>query len=283
MTLQVYSYSSVNEGSHFLILWWIHGNESCWTIAINKLIAQLNSWEISLLSWKLTLIPICNPIAFEHKVRFHEENLNRCFNPKSISDSYESRLAEMIREYISWCDYLLDIHSLSWGTDTFLFKSDYSWISDLDSFASASWIKQVISWRWEIYQDNWERCTDDYAYNIWIKWVCIECWQHEDPDAPEVAYRSIINMWKHLWLFDWKVDYIADQYRFHIERLCYKKYDGAFVRSRKHWDAIQAWTVIAKYDNWKKIIAEYDWFLLLPKHWAKKWDEWFYLWKKYSS
>ncbi len=277
MNINSYTYESWIPWHKVLILWAIHGNEPCGTIAIQKLISQLDSWEISLKSWMLTLIPICNQKAHDLGQRQTEENLNRMFNPENKSDSYEATLAAEIREYIENSDYMLDIHSLSWWDSTFMFKSEF-WNNELDEYASTMWIKEVISWWNEIYQENELRCTDDFAKSCWVKWVCIECGQHEDPNAPIVAYDAIINSLTHLWLIDWVAAYQSDMYQLHMNTLILKDKEWSFAKIRKHWDEVKAWEVIARYQDWTEINAVEDSLILLPKHWAKKGEERFYLW-----
>lgn len=224
------------------------------------------------------MVPISNPKAFESNQRFVEENLNRVFNPDYDSTSYESTLAPIIRKYIDETEYMLDIHSLSWGDWVFLFKSNTSGIKEVDEFARASWIEQSISWWWELYEDNGLRTTNDYANSVWVHWILIECWQHEDPDAKNVAYRAIINSMKHLWMIDWVVDYVQTPMTFHLKELFYKPEEWLLTKAWKHWDVIKAWTVVARdTSSGDEIIAQEDCIMVLPKHRAESWWEWFYL------
>lgn len=277
--LETTTFTSIttNQSPTLLVLWAIHGNEPCGTQAIRRVMGELKRWEISLEQGRLIFIPVCNPQAFSHKKRYFEKNLNRLFNPGINDDSYEWKIAKIVRGYIDQCDYMLDLHSLSGWKDTFMFKSDYSGDKALDRFAQASGIKQVISGWWEIYEDNGEWCTDDYARSVWKKGVCIECWQHNDPQAPDVAYFGIINMMKHLWLLAWEATYIQNQETLHIESLLYKEKQGAFTKKWQHGDSIKQWEIIAQYTDWETIIAQKDQYIMLPKHRAEVWDEWFYL------
>jgi hypothetical protein len=168
---------------------------------------------------------------------------------------------------------------LSGGESLFMFKSDYQ-DEDIDAFATSMWISQVISGRTVLYEDNGMRCTDDYAKDIWVKWVCIECGQHEDPAAPGVAYDAIINSMKHLWCLAWEAEYVSDMYELQMQKLWYKEKEWSFAQQRSHGDVIQSWEVIATYEDGDQCVADDQYYILLPKHRAEVWGEWYYLWKK---
>lgn len=274
--IQSYQFQWLEQWKHLLILGAIHGNEPCWTMAIEKLIKEINTWKIIIKKGTLTLIPICNPKAFEKKQRFYQENLNRLFHPNNKSTAYEASLATILRTYIDACDYLLDIHSLSWWNDTFLFKSKDHGDEEVDNLAKATLIEQTITGRWDIYQNNNQWCTDDYAHQNGKKWVCIKCGQHNDPHAPVVAYKAIINILKHFNFIDGKAQYKKERV-LNIKNIYYKEHEWEFTKKWKHWDTVLQWDIIANYEN-SKIVAPYDGNILLPKHWAKTGDEWFYFW-----
>ena len=85
-----YEFDSGQDGLDLLILAAVHGNETSGTNACYKLIEELNRGMIKLMKGKLTLVPICNPDAYQKDVRSIDENLNRVMvmhdNPQSLRD-----------------------------------------------------------------------------------------------------------------------------------------------------------------------------------------------------
>ena len=71
--LDKYIYDSRIPGPKLLLLGAIHGNETAGTKAIRKLMSALDNNEINLKSGSLVLLPVCNPLAYEHGVRFMEK------------------------------------------------------------------------------------------------------------------------------------------------------------------------------------------------------------------
>lgn len=279
MPIQSYTFHWTKPWINLLILWAIHGNEPCGPVAIQRIINEIENNQIEIKTWSVTFIPVCNPEAYKQNKRYIDANLNRIFKPGYDTTSYESYLAEMVRWYIDQTDYMIDIHSLSWWDDVFLFKSDYN-DKDINIFAQATGVEQVIKWRDTVYKQTQERTTDDYIRSIWKKGICIECWQHEDPNAPIIAYNAIINCMKHLQITAWEASYNKKQYTYNMQKLYYKEQEGTFTQHRKHGDFIKAWTIIAIYNDDSEIIAKKDGYILLPKHRAKQWEERFYLWIK---
>ena len=88
--LDKFVYDSGVDGCNLLLLGCIHGNEISGSIEIFKLKEKLDNGEITLLSGRLTLMPICNPLAYEAKTRFVEKNLNRIIGlKKQVNDKEE--------------------------------------------------------------------------------------------------------------------------------------------------------------------------------------------------
>ncbi|MEI6774135.1 MAG: succinylglutamate desuccinylase/aspartoacylase family protein [bacterium] len=62
---------------------------------------------------QITLIPICNPKAYEADKRYYEVNLNRIFKKHANPEKYEEKLANVLTAYVENNDYLLDLHSMA--------------------------------------------------------------------------------------------------------------------------------------------------------------------------
>lgn len=281
--IDVFEYDSWKKWKTLLLLWAVHGNETCGTFAINKLIIQITAWEITITSWKLLCIPVCNPKAYENNCRLIEENLNRAYKPWWKPDSYEWKLAEEIRSYIDQSDYVLDIHSIPDWDDCFVFQSDDN--DDLvNKFAQATGFPVILSWRSNLFDDVWERASEDYALYAWKKWICIECGNHGSFEAPKRAYSAIINCMKYLSLIEWTPKEFSKQTIILLTEVKYKLKSWTFIKSFVHWDQFMAWDIVIQYDDWTFETAPYDEaILILPVTEQDIWYEWYLRWKKSIS
>lgn len=70
-------------------------------------------------------VHVANTLAVEKGARFIETDLNRSF-PGSTAGSYEEQIAHHMMEYISYFDYLIDIHSTVSGMENCLIVEDDS-------------------------------------------------------------------------------------------------------------------------------------------------------------
>lgn len=263
-----------------LLLGAIHGNEPCGPVAIQRVLKELEDGVGTLNSWKLLAIPVCNPKGYEQWVRYCENNLNRVFKPWFDEDSYEWRLAIQIREVMQRADYVLDLHSLSSAHEQFLFRSSDTCAKSND-FAQATQIPTVLSESKKLYEWTQERATEDYADYLGVPGVCVECGQHDHPESNEVAYRTIINCMVYLWLIDGRLPTSTDQQEIVFVSKQMMQKPWSLTKQRKHGDKVSVWEVIAVYDDGEPLICEEEWMImLLPKHFAMVWGEWFFLGKE---
>ena len=260
-----------------LILWAIHWNEKCWTRAIRKIIKNIKSWNISLVKWSINFIAICNPRAYRLNKRYFQENLNRVIKKKSITESYESNIANKIIEQIDNADYILDLHSIKSNWVPFVFQ-DYD-EDGYEIFCKNIWLKNIVKWRPKLYEENDNSYTIWYAHKAWKIWAVVECGRHDDINSDIIAYDSILNTMIWLNIIDGEIQNKNNYNCVNVLKIINKKTKGRFVKNRNHLDKIYQWEQIAIYDNWEKVYADIDWFILLPNKSTGIWEEWFYIWK----
>ena len=97
------------EGKTCFISAGIHGDEINAIETINQFINTLN---IKKIRGTIIIIPLLNPWGFKARTRyipFDNQDLNRCFNKKGKSASYEIA-STIMQEIISKCDYGIDLH-----------------------------------------------------------------------------------------------------------------------------------------------------------------------------
>lgn len=275
MKIKSYKFVWKFKWPKLLILWAIHWNETCWPVAINKIIEQIKEWKIIINSWELTLIPICNPEAFELNKRQINVNLNRIIKYNNSPKLYEELLANELIEYIDNADYILDIHSIQSKWKPFVFQ-DYS-DKKTELFAKIIWIKNIICWWPELSRDNSCQDTITYAHSKWKIWVTIECGNHNLKWTHVIWYKSIMNCLKHFWMIKWVVNILNSYNIVNVKTAIIKKNNWDFEKKWNHLDEIKKWQIIAKYEDWEVIIMPDDWHIIMPDVNCIIWNEWFYI------
>ncbi|HII15741.1 MAG TPA: hypothetical protein HA362_05515 [Nanoarchaeota archaeon] len=90
----------------------LHGNEKIGA----EIIAAVK--DIKLMPGSLVLI-IANEEAMKEEKRFIDIDLNRCF-PGDVNGNHEEKLAAAISKELEKCDYVIDIHSTTADTESFI-------------------------------------------------------------------------------------------------------------------------------------------------------------------
>lgn len=275
--LDKYIYDSRIPGPKLLLLGAIHGNETAGTKAIRKLMSALDNNEINLKSGRLVLLPVCNPLAYEHGVRFVEKNLNRLINIYDAPSCPEEEFAHEVATEILNNDYVLDMHSThNAGEPPFVFL-DYP--SDENrKFVSAAAASYVIC-NWPgIYKDApiADYCTEYFAHKSGKSCITLECGYHYDQAAEEVAFASIVNLLIKLGMTAGEFTEQPKTY-LKLEKVVIKEKTGKLLKNYKHLDEISAGEVIGRYDDGEEFAAPDNGYILIPNHEAAVQSEWFYL------
>lgn len=264
-----------------LIIGSIHWNEPCGSIAIWRIIQKINNGWVILNKWIVTFLQVANPLASNKNMRFVDENLARIFDMYDNPSTYEQKLSNLIVPIVQNNDFILDVHSGNAKGSKFIFQ-DYEEKEYYD-LANALWFDMVVHWRSNIYEWNQWWDVTSFAYKLGIPSVVIECWQHNDPDAVAIAEQAIMRFLSYYWIIDGLDPIKVDTKHLMMQKLYKMEFEWTFQKDRKHWDFIREWEIIAEYKQWWKIIANEDCYIILPKHFAKPWDEWFYLWVEQTN
>ena len=198
-TVQTRTFSSLTPGPSILIFGAIHGNEVCGPRAIVRSIREFATGECELLRGSVTFVPICNPLAYTKKVRFVAENLNRIFRQTKKPTTYEALLANTLCGLVDTCDILLDIHSTTARGTPFMYL-------DFPTARNRAWARvlgpehAVVGWP-ELYASlgstHTSFDTTTYAHQHGKDTLLVECGQHTDPLAHDVAHKAIHNTLAH--------------------------------------------------------------------------------------
>jgi len=280
----IYEFDSGAEGKHLLVFGAVHGNETCGPRAIERIRDHIEKNTITLKSGKLTMVPVCNPKAYEQGVRYVERNLNRYFYPKDNPQTYEDHLDHILCPLVEKCDFLLDLHSYTSPGAAFAILEDLS--PESLKLAGMIEVPHVISGHSNaINQDEEDKmnlCTVDYARKCGASGLTLECGNHDHPRAADIGFQAILNLMKNLGMADIKEEvFVSDLPEIErsladIKGVFFKDRPGSFVQDWRNLDKAAAGTIIARYEDGAEIAMPYDGYIILPKHNAVIGHEWFF-------
>lgn len=283
------TYAAEQPGIKLLVIAAIHGNEKCGTVACDRVIHEIESGAVRLVRGQVTFVPIGNPWAYELDRRFVERNLNRYLVPMKEPDCYEAKLGNILCPMLEDCEVHLSIHSYTVGGAPFIIVAPKDKREHL--FASALGLyTQLTGWE-EAYASTGRKSlsakpADDeeatgsleYARRHGAMAVTIECGQHRDPDAPEVAYRAIRNALRYLKLTDETMAAHEEEPSrlIEVKQVIYRDDQGHFSKKWSNFEIVKKGEPIAFRENGHAIVAEEDGFVIMPKEDCPIGEEWLY-------
>jgi len=303
------AYASARAGTRLVVLGAVHGNETCGTRAIERVARELDAGTLRLAAGRLTLVPVTNPLAYAERRRAGERNLNRKLGPTEAPREYEDHVANWLCPLLAAHEVLLDLHSFSSPGVPFVFLGPGDNAGPLEPFALAAreealaarlGVGRVVDGWLSTYAAGTARRrelaalhpaatldldprygigTTEYMRSVGGCAVTLECGQHEDPEAPAVAYRAIVNTLAHLGLSDATVPAPVP----HIEGLSLcdvvDKTDAgdAFVKAWRSFDPVAAGERIGTRADGAAVVAPFAGSIVFPNAGAEAGHEWFYL------
>jgi predicted deacylase len=305
-------FNSPIAGPRIIITAAVHGNETCGTFAVERLKKELEAGTIRLVCGALTLIPVTNPKAYRLQRRPGDRNLNRRLMPTDTPTQYEDYVANWLCPILAEHDGLLDLHSFQSGDQPFALFGPQNNQDSIEPFSQAEIEESLVQrlgcnrfvYGWlKTYAKGIERRTEqvkagrfqakdvdiDTHYGIgttdymrtqggWA--ITLECGQHDDIQAREIAYQAILNTLTHfsmisgfaepavaknpevLGLYD-----VVD--RFHE--------DDQFAQAWKNFDPVAKGMRIGTRADGTPLVAEQDCFMVFPNMKSQPGQEWFYL------
>lgn len=176
---------SAGQGPRVVIIGGVHGNEPCGVKAVERIEREFQSGGLSLSRGTLLLV-VANEEALRANVRSLHRNLNRLFKDNSDEpDCYETRRAEQLKEILVSADFVLDLHSTTSASPPFLMCED-------DGLAAARGLgldRIVLGWA-SLGNGALSGDTETWARQHNATAFTLECGQHNDPAAAEVAYQA---------------------------------------------------------------------------------------------
>lgn len=303
------AFHALEEGPKFIILGAVHGNETCGTQAIIRLANDLDRGEIRLLRGVLTLVPVANPLAYQRGTRIGERNLNRNFRVNPQPMDFEDRVTNRLAPLLAAHDVLLDLHSFHTPGEPFIMLGPRDNRGSLERFQRAA-EEEALARRLgpkrmvEGWLDTYARgvvrrlrntsatlraqmLSTDPGYGVgtteFIRscggyGVTLECGQHDDPQAPEVAFLAICNALAHLGMINAPPP--PPQRDLEVLRLVEvvdrNHVDDYFVTPWKSFTPVEKGQVIGYRATGEAVAVPCDGYLVFPNLQAMPGNEWFY-------
>ena len=308
-TLRSHHIAALAAGPALIVLGAVHGNETCGTRGIERVLAEIEAGALKIVRGSVTFVPITNALAYQRQQRMGERNLNRNLRPQLKPVDHEDRIANVLCPLLARHDVLLDLHSFHSPGEPFAMIGPPDNTGTLEPFASAA-AEEALALRLgprrlvEGWLDTYavgvqnrlrrsqpdERAhmlstdpsygvgTTEYMRSVGGCAITLECGQHADPLAAGVAYRAIRNTLAHLGL----VDEPSPPAHTEVELLRLAEVtdrhhaDDRFARPWASYDPVRQGELIGTRHDGTAVLAPADGFVVFPNPNALPGNEWFY-------
>lgn len=303
-------FQGLKSGPKLIVLGAVHGNEVCGTQGILRILQEIENQQIVIQHGTVTFVPVTNPLAYQKVNRSGDRNLNRNLRETPTPVDYEDHIANQLCPLLKEHDVLLDLHSFQAPGEPFVFLGPENNDGPLQPFGLSEkeaelavriGPRRLIHGWLETFADGVEHrnalaqtaearasiINTDPCYGIGTTEfmranggyaVTLECGQHADPHAPEVAYQAIINTLAYLGM-------IQDRYPQPVEDIELlrisevhdrQNQEDVFSRSWVSFDRLSKGDLIATRASGQEMRAPRDGFILFPNAGATPGNEWFY-------
>ena len=305
------SYASPIAGPRIIITGAVHGNEICGTVAIRRVIDELHSGHLQQIAGTITLVPVVNTLAYQLGQRHGHRNLNRRLRPTQQIEEFEDLVANWLCPLLAQHDILLDLHSFRGNGSAFVMVGPENNTDAIEPFRYAA-EEEILALRLGVnrFVDGWlstyargvERrreklshgCdnaalhnadpqfgvgTTEYMRSVGGHALTLECGQHQDAMAPQVAYQAILNTLRQLGILAGAKPAVAQQREaLRIYDVIDKAHaDDRFSRPWASFDPLKKGELIGTRHDGSAVIAGMDGCIIFPDANAAAGEEWFYL------
>ena len=297
-------YAAPEPGKRLIVTGAVHGNETCGTQAILRVIGELEQGSLQIARGSVTFVPITNPLAYAKGERCGDRNLNRNLFPHDDPQDFEDRIANWLCPLLARHDVLLDLHSFRADSQPFVMVGPRDNDGPLEPFqheqqeralARRLGVRRFVDGWLRTYGQGVQRRTSDAAqlqtelrYGVGTTEymrstggyaLTLECGQHDDPQAPQVAYRAIHNTLAHLGLIDAPAPPpVTDYQALSMVEVHDKLHaDDNFSRDWASFDPMRAGEEIGRRADGTPVTAGFDGWILFPDRAAEANSEWYYL------
>ena len=300
------SFTSPNDGARLIVTGAVHGNETCGTKAMLRVMGELDSGALAIARGHVTFVPVTNPLAYAKGERSGERNLNRNLGPVERPADFEDRVANWLCPLLAQHEVLLDLHSTRAKTAPFAMLGPLDNDGPLEPYrhsakerglARALGVRRFVEGWLSTYEKGVRRRvaggrgtplntdprygvgTTEYMRSVGGCAMTLECGQHEDPQSPEVAYRAIRNALAFLGLVDAPVPAAVERYEaLRLTEVIDRDHpEDRFAREWTSFDRLAKGDLIATRHDGTKLIAPEDGWIVFPDFKAQPGHEWYYL------
>ena len=245
------------DGPNLVIMAGVHGDEPC---GVSALIEAMTKYTI--IRGRITWV-IGSPKAVNNSCREYQTNLNRIFRDDLSLSEFEKKTYEYARSrelmpILAEADGLLDIHS-STTLDTIPFI-----ICEQHSYQTASFLpaKVIVSGIDVLHPTG----TDAYVNKMGGQGICIECGNHNDPQAVTVARAAIESFFCAFGMIQTKELGIPTSHRYiKAERIYKNKSTFVLTKDFPEFARINKGDVIG-YDGGREVCADRSGVILFPQN-----------------
>ncbi len=223
--IEAVSFAGLHPGPRLLVTGAVHGNEICGPEAISHAIANCRSGKLAIRRGQVTFVPIVNMKAYRANTREGDRNLNRGLRERAVPSDNEDLVGNALCKLLRAHDVLLDIHSFRSQGEAFVFVGPEDNSGEIEPFqlsgAESEFARRlgpkIIMHGWlpaytRAAQERRHRGgagdpaegigTTEFMRSVGGYGVTLECGNHSDPRAVDIAYDAIVNALGHLGLTD---------------------------------------------------------------------------------
>ncbi|MBL8522370.1 MAG: succinylglutamate desuccinylase/aspartoacylase family protein [Betaproteobacteria bacterium] len=308
---QSIAFRGQQPGPKILISGAVHGNETCGTQAIRRVLTDIDAGRVKILAGAVTFIPVTNPLAYAKGERAGDRNLNRNLGPTPNPVDFEDHVANWLCPLMAQHDALLDLHSTRAHNRAFAMLGPVNNDGPLQPFKHHT-AERALAARLGVdrFVDGWldtydkgvvrriERAretgetpnplntdsrygvgTTEYMRSTGGYAITLECGQHDDPESVNVGYRAIINTLAFLGISDGtSPDAVSKFEQLHMYEVHDRWHaDDQFSRAWASFDRLSKGDVVGTRHDGTKVVAEADGFIMFPDAKSEPGNEWFYL------
>jgi predicted deacylase len=306
-SLRAHHVAGYAPGPRLIVTGAVHGNETAGTRGIERVLAEIDSGQIEIVRGSVTFVPVCNPLAYREGRRMGERNLNRRLQPTATPQDNEDRIARVLCRWLAEHEVLLDLHSFRSPGRPFVMRGPADNRGTLEPFAHAAaearlaahvGPNRVVEGWMQAYADGVARrreraltpgaVHEDPSYGVGTTefmraaggyGVTLECGQHDDPAAPQVAYHAIRQTLALLGLAEIALAPPAAPFdSLALAEVIDRHAEGdQFAKTWASFDALAEGELIAQRADGTELRAPRAGHIVFPDGSARPGHEWFYL------
>jgi len=298
-------------GPKIIITGAVHGNETCGSVAINRVLDDVDAQRLKIVAGCVTFVPITNPLAYAKNERTGDRNLNRNLYPIASPVDFEDHVANWLCPLMAQHDALLDLHSTRAMNPAFAMLGPVNNGGLLQPFAHYQkeramaahlGVHRFVDGWLDTYALGVERRralanaggaalnplntdsrygvgTTEYMRSVGGYAITLECGQHDDLRSPEVGYQAILNTLAFLGISDGQPPTaVGNIEHLHMVDVIDKQAAGdSFSREWASFNKLLKGDLIGTRADGTALHAQTDGYILFPDAKSLPGNEWYYL------